>query len=55
MEFEKYKLVLEFEEANRPLSQAEKKALLIYSIEYVKAGLKGLERDYCGRRYRIND
>ena len=48
MEFKK---ILEFEEANRPLSQIEKKGLAVYSIEYLKAGLDSLEREYCNRRY----
>ena len=51
MEFKKYQLILEFEEANRPLSQIEKKSLSIYSIEYLKVGLDSLEREYCNRRY----
>lgn len=51
MEFRKYQLILEFEEANRPLTQIEKKSLAIYSIEYLKAGLDNLEREYCSRRY----
>ena len=51
VEFRKYQLILEFEEANRPLTQIEKKSLAIYSIEYLKAGLDSLEREYCNRRY----
>ena len=51
MEFKKYQLILEFEEANRPLTQIDKKSLAIYSIEYLKAGLDSLEREYCNRRY----
>lgn len=51
MEFRKYQLILEFEEANRPLTELEKKCLASYSIDYLKAGLKGLEREYCSRRY----
>lgn len=51
MEFEKYRLVLEFEEANRPLTIYEKRALLPYSIEYVRTGLSALERAYCAVRY----
>lgn len=51
MEFRKYQLILEFEEANRPLSQIEKKSLASYSIEYLKVGLDSLEREYCNRRY----
>ncbi|MFA9493673.1 hypothetical protein [Streptococcus sp. E17BB] len=51
IELEKYKLVLEFEEANRPLSICEKQALLPYSLGYVQAGLNSLEKDYCAGRY----
>nr|DAY20844.1 MAG TPA: hypothetical protein [Caudoviricetes sp.] len=51
MEFKKYQLILEFEEANRALTQIEKKSLAIYSIEYLKVGLDSLEREYCSRRY----
>ena len=51
MEFRQYQLILEFEDANRPLTQIEKKSLAIYSIEYLKAGLDSLEREYCNRRY----
>ena len=51
MEFKKHQLILEFEKANRPLSQIEKKSLAIYSIEYLKVGLDSLEREYCSRRY----
>lgn len=51
MEFRKYQLILEFEEANRPLTQIEKKSLAIYSIEYLKMGLDSLEREYCSKRY----
>lgn len=51
VEFKKYQLILEFEEANRPLTQIEKKSLAIYSIEYLKVGLDSLEREYCSRRY----
>ena len=51
VEFRKYQLILEFEEANRPLTQIEKKSLSIYSIEYLKVGLDSLEREYCNRRY----
>ena len=51
MEFKKYQLILEFEEANRPLSQIEKKGLAVYSVEYLKTGLDSLEREYCNRRY----
>jgi hypothetical protein len=51
VEFKKYQLILEFEEANRPLTQIEKKGLAIYSIEYLKVGLDSLEREYCNRRY----
>lgn len=51
MKFKKYQLILEFEEANRPLTQIEKKGLAVYSIEYLKAGLDSLEREYCNRRY----
>lgn len=34
MEFKKYQLILEFEEANRPLTQIEKKSLayLLYRV-----------------------
>lgn len=51
MEFRKYQLILEFEEANRPLTQIEKKSLAIYSIEYLKVELDSLEREYCSKRY----
>jgi len=51
VEFRKYQLILEFEEANRPLTQIEKKSLAIYSIEYLKAGLDILEREYFSKRY----
>ena len=51
VEFRKYQLILEFEEANRPLTQIEKKSLAIYSIEYLKVGLDSLEHEYCNRRY----
>lgn len=51
MEFRKHQLILEFEEANRPLTQIEKKSLAIYSIEYLEVGLDSLEREYCNRRY----
>lgn len=50
VEFEKYKLILEFEEANRPLSQAEKKILMGGSIGFLQLGLRGLEREYFDRR-----
>jgi hypothetical protein len=51
VEFRKYQLILEFEEANRSLTQIEKKSLASYSIEYLKVGLDSLEREYCSRRY----
>lgn len=51
MGFRKYQLILEFEEANRPLTQIEKKSLAIYPIEYLKVVLDSLEREYCNRRY----
>lgn len=51
MGFRKYQLILGFEEANRPLTQIEKKSLAIYSIEYLKAGLDSLEREYFSKRY----
>lgn len=44
MEFEKYQMILEWEEANRPLSQVEKACLTAYSIEYLRIGLAGLTR-----------
>lgn len=46
MEFEKYQMILEWEEANRPLSQVEKGVLTAYSIAFLQLGLRALERDY---------
>lgn len=45
MEFEKYKLILEFEEANRPLSIAEKAVLTAYSLGWLEAGLNAIAKD----------
>ena len=52
MEYQKYQLILAFEEANRPLSQIEKKTLAIYSIEYLRSRLDILEREFCEKRYQ---
>lgn len=50
VEFEKYKLILEFEEANRPLSVAEKAELTKYSVGYLAFGLRGMVKQEWERR-----
>lgn len=45
VEFEKYKLIREFERANRPLSVVEKDILTAYSLDWLEAGLNAIVKD----------
>lgn len=50
MEFEKYRLIREFERANRPLSVAEKAELTKYSVGYLAFGLRAMVKQEWERR-----